>query len=415
MKSFARHLMAATTAMALMGTVSLVAQPAFAKKEESSAPKLKLSKAITTLLGNVQKLQQSGDLDGALAKLEEARAAATSPDDNYMVNAVGINIALARKDNALLEKSLEGALASGKVAAEDAPKFYQNLGALAMQRNDFARAAEAFGQVAVLNPADQTAYVNSAELYFRAKNPTKAIEQLRKGIAAKNAAGEKAPEIWHRRQLAIAYDAKMQNELVQSGLSLVSAYPSPTNWRDALVIFRDIAKSDDQLNLDIFRLMFATDALSGEKDYFEYAETANTRGYPGESKRALDAGLSKGVLSTTKPYVRELNTLVNGRLAKDKAGLTPLEREARASANGKLAAGTATAWMGYGDYAKAASLYQLALSKGGVDAAETNTRLGLALAMSGNKAGAEAAFKAVSGGRRGDLAQYYLAWLAGRP
>lgn len=417
MKLFARQLLAASTAMALLTTAGLVAQPAFAKKqkEEAAAPKVKLSKETQAALATVQKLQQAGDLDGALAKLEEARAAATTPDDQYMVNAVGINVALARKDNALLEKSIEGALATGKVAPADAPKFYQNLGALAAQRNDFAKAAEAFAQVAALNPADENAYVNSAELYFRAKNPTMAVAQLRKGIAAKNAANSKAPELWHRRLLAIAYDAKLQNELVNAGVLLVQNYPSPTNWRDALVIFRDSGKGEDQMTLDIFRLMFATDALAGEKDFFEYAETSNTRGYPGESRRALDAGLAKGVLSTSKPYVRELNTIVNGRLAKDKAGLAALERESRASANGKLAAGTAAAYLGYGDHAKAISLYQLALTKGGVDAAEVNTRLGLAKALAGDKAGAEAAFKAVTGGRRGELAQYYLAWLASRP
>jgi len=415
MKSFARHLMVASTAMALLTTVGFVSQPAFAKKEEASAPKIKLSKPTQAALANVQKLQQAGDLDGAVAALETARAGATTPDDLYMVNAVGINIALARKDNVLLEKSVEGALATGKVSAADAPKFYQNLGALAAQRNDYVKAAEAFGQVAILNPADDSAYVNSAELYFRAKNPSMAVSQLNKGIAAKNAAGAKAPELWHRRLLAIAYDAKMQNEMGAAGISLVTNYPSPTNWRDALVIFRDSGKGEDQVTLDIFRLMFATDALAGEKDYFEYAETANTRGYPGEAKRALDAGLAKGVLSTTKPYVRELTGVVNGRLARDKAGLAPLEREARANATGKLAAGTATAYMGYADYAKATSLYQLALTKGGVDTAEVNTRLGFAKAQAGDKAGAEAAFKAVTGGRRQQLAQYYLAWLVNRP
>ena len=414
MKLFARQLLAASTAVALFTAMGVVASPAYAKKEEA-APKIKLSKPTQAALAAVQKLQQSGDLDGALAKLEEARAGATTPDDQYIVNAVGIGLASARKDDAFLEKSIEGVIASNKLPAAELPKYYMHLAQSAMQRNDNARAAEIYSKITEIVPTDEVAITNGALLYFRTKNPTAAIALYRKGIEAKNANGEKAPEQWYRRMLGYAFDGKLNNEIVSVGTALVREYPNPTNWRDALVTFRDSGTADDQMNLDIFRLMFANDALAGEKDFFEYAETSNTRGYPGEARRALDAGLAKGVLSTSKNYVKELNGIVNGRLAKDKAGLAPLEREARASANGKLAAGTAAAYLGYADYAKAISLYQLALTKGGIDKAEVNTRLGLAQALAGDKAGAEASLKAVTGGRRGELAQYYLAWLASRP
>jgi hypothetical protein len=40
-----------------------------------------------------------------------------------------------------------------------------------------------------------------------------------------------------------------------------------------------------------------------------------------------------------------------------------------------------------------------------------NTRLGLALARSGDKAGAEAALKAVTGAPRDQLARFMLIWL----
>ena len=73
---------------------------------------------------------------------------------------------------------------------------------------------------------------------------------------------------------------------------------------------------------------------------------------------------------------------------------------------------TADAYLGYGDYAKAASLYRLALQKGGsgVDADTAQLRLGIALAMSGDKAGARTAFAAVKG-RRADLASFWTLYL----
>ena len=58
-------------------------------------------------------------------------------------------------------------------------------------------------------------------------------------------------------------------------------------------------------------------------------------------------------------------------------------------------------------------LYRTALQKGSVDANLVNTRLGLSLALAGQKAEAEAAFKAVTG-PRAELANFYLLWLSQR-
>ncbi len=417
MKKFSQIALAAVLTLGVASTMTVAASPAAA--EEAAAKKKKqkpvrLSKPVQAALGEAQKLMAANNVDGAIVKLNEALAAAKTPDDQYMANAIMINAAITKQDNALLERSLEGALASGKLDAEEQPKFWRNIGALALQRGDMTKAAQAFEQVAALDPNDADAIVNLAEVYQRGKNAPQAVATLSKAIAAKKAKGEAVPEAWYRRQLGIAYDAKLANETTASSVALVSAYPSPTNWRDSLIIFRDSAGLDDQGSLDIFRLMMATNALAGEKDFFEYAETANLRGYPGESKRAIDAGIAAGAISPSKPITRELVNLVTPKIAGDKASLPGLEKEARASKTGKLASGTADAHLGYGNFAKAVELYQLALSKGGVDSAVVNTRLGFALGQTGDKAGAEAALKAVTTGKRAQLAQFYQAWLANK-
>ena len=104
------------------------------------------------------------------------------------------------------------------------------------------------------------------------------------------------------------------------------------------------------------------------------------------------------------------------RIAEDRASL-PGQRTARACrrATGRAARQTADAFYGYGQYAEAAELYRAALQKGGEDANLVNIRLGAALALAGQRAEAEAAFRAVTG-PRAELAQYWLIWLrAGRP
>ena len=100
---------------------------------------------------------------------------------------------------------------------------------------------------------------------------------------------------------------------------------------------------------------------------------------------------------------------------RNEGSLASTETKAKAGANGTLAAQTGDAYLGQANYTKAAELYRLALSKGGVNADEVNTRLGIALARGGDKAGASAAFGSVKGTPRADIAGLWTAWLGSAP
>ncbi len=82
-----------------------------------------------------------------------------------------------------------------------------------------------------------------------------------------------------------------------------------------------------------------------------------------------------------------------------------------AAASGASALKIGDAFYGYGEHAKAVALYRAALSKGGVDANLVNTRLAMALLASGDRTGAEAAFRALTGTRQ-NLGAFWLAWMA---
>ena len=402
-----------SVAVAAMAMASL-SQPALAqKKGEEKGPTYKFSKKVQPLLAKAQDAQSKGDAAGALAALNEARAIPDrNDDDNYMIAMMTLNAAILSKDNAQIESALEGALQSNRLSAEDRGKFIRNLGALALQRNDYAKATQYFEQSLAANPNDTQLQVEVAELQRRQGQNQKAVQSIQAAIATQEkATGQKADEAWYRRALAISYDAKLAPEIISSGEALVKAYPSPTNWRDVLVIYRDSAKYDDQMNLDIMRLMRANSALTGERDYAEFAETAALKGFPGESKAVMDEGIAKGAIKSTAPWVKDIMTSVGPKVASDQKSLPGLEKESAAAKDGKLAFGTADAYLGYGDWAKAAAMYKLALSKGGVDTAAANLRMGYALGKAGDKAGAQAAFDAVNAPPRGQLARYYKIWL----
>lgn len=417
MKMISRTAIAATLAAGLLANAAPVfAQGKKAAEAEAEAPrKFKFSKKAQKLLMEAQTAQQAGDNDTALAKIAEVEAIAETPDDRYMANALRINAAIAKQDNALLEVGLTKSLESGQVPPEDRLKFQRNLAALAVQRNDLPRAVQVYEQMAAENASNGEIIVGLGEMYYRSGRTADAVSTIRKAIDAELAKGAVVPENWYKRVLALAYDAKITNEVTPASIMLVNAYPTPTNWRDSLVIFRDSANLDDQGNLDIMRLMYETKSLTGERDYFEYAETANSRGLPGESKKIIDEGIAKGLLAPGKVYVKELVAIVTPKINADRASLGSLEKESRTASGGKLAKATADGYLSYGNNAKAVELYRLALQKGGIDVAETNTRLGIALSRTGDKEGAETAFKSVTGGKRGELAQFWLAHINHAP
>jgi tetratricopeptide (TPR) repeat protein len=109
--------------------------------------------------------------------------------------------------------------------------------------------------------------------------------------------------------------------------------------------------------------------------------------------------------------VNEIGAAAGAKVAADKASLAAAEKNAASSANGKAALGTADAYFGYGDYAKAAALYKLALQKRGVDAGTANLRLGMALAKSGQAAEAKQALAQVTSGPRAEIAQFWTLWV----
>jgi tetratricopeptide (TPR) repeat protein len=406
----ARPLAAALFAGLLLGT--LPAAPALAQKKEAKAPQMKLSKGVQAALAEAQKAQQAGDFQGSLAFIAQANAVENkTPDDNYVIGLLTINAGATLKDNKLIKTGIDQALASGKTSAEQQATFVKTLGSIAIQANDYATAMSEFERYLQLNPNDADVIAEMAELYRRQKQNDKAVQMLMRAIEVKEKnTGAKADEGWYRRAVAIAYESNLTAQMPAVSIALVKAYPNPTNWRDILLIFRETNKLDDQTNLDALRLQMAAGALSGERDYYEYADLASSRGLPGEAKKVIDAGIAAGALNPSKQVVKELNTAVSGRIASDKASLSAAEKEARAAANGRSALGTGDAFYGYAMYDKAIEMFRLALQKGGIDAAVANTRLGMSYAKVKDVPNADIAFDSVTTQPRATLAKYWKTW-----
>ncbi len=410
--------LAATLSLSMalaLGTIGLASPVVAAPKAEKppAAPAFKLSKEFRAAIGPVQPLIKSGDTAGASAKLAAAEALALAPDEKYVAGAVRLELAGALKNQQMQGQALEAMVGSGSTPAADLPKFNFYLGNFAYQAQNYAKALGFF------SAADKGGYSGSnqidmfllmAESNFKLNQPAVGFPYIDRAIVAQNAAGQKPPESWYSRAASVAYKAKLNSEVAKWTQAQVRAYPTAENWRSALVTYRDGARLDGQLSIDLMRLMRETKSLTGERDFFEYASLAVDRALPGEAKSAIEEGFASGAVTKSSRAVSELLTVATGKIANDRASLLASERTAGTSGTGKSAAGTADGFMGYGENTKAIDLYRIALKKGGVDVDQVNTRLGIALARSGQKDEARKAFNAVTG-PRADIAKFWLLWL----
>ena len=89
----------------------------------------------------------------------------------------------------------------------------------------------------------------------------------------------------------------------------------------------------------------------------------------------------------------------------------PERRASAPAAKASAAIAMGDVWYGYQDFAKAAGLYKVALTKPGVDADLANLRLGASLAQGGDKAGALAALNNVKNKPYADLATFWKVWI----
>ena len=156
-----------------------------------------------------------------------------------------------------------------------------------------------------------------AESYFKGNQVPQGLATVDAAVKAEKAAGRKPPQDWYGRAASMAYKAKLMPEVSKWTRAQVVDYPSAENWRSALVIFGDANHFDDQTQLDLMRLQRFAGALSGERDYYEYAILADKVGLPGEAKAVVDEGKAKGAYNAGSKAVNDIGAAAGAKVAAD--------------------------------------------------------------------------------------------------
>ena len=191
----------------------------------------------------------------------------------------------------------------------------------------------------------------------------------------------------------------------------MAAYPTAANWSDAIRIYRNLNNTDEAATLDLFRLTRAAKAMKDDGDYDRYAYLALSKGYPGEAKLVLEEGAAAKLVDLSKSPFKEEMEQAKAKSAGEAATLGAAATKGLNSPTSKAALANGDLLYGYGEYAKAAEIFRAALKKPGADANMINLHLGMALARSGDKAGATAALNAVTG-PRAEVAKYWLTYVS---
>jgi hypothetical protein len=361
----------------------------------------------------LQTALETRNYPAATAALAAAQSQARSGQSRYLASAMQLRLGIETGNLGLQSSAIDAMISSGAAPASELPQLYRNQAALAQQAAKYDRAEAAFARSLELVPNDPEALLALSQVKEIRKKPQEAVTLMERAIEVRKASGQPVPESWYKRAVHLAMMNRMQPQSLRFSRELASAYPSPQNWRDALFIYRDVAAADPEASLDSWRLQRAAKALAGERDYEAFAKALLARNLAAESKAVLDEGVAAKMVSATDAATKELIASSAKRAVADRAGLKAKETAAMAAATGSAALAAGDASLAQGNYSGAATLYRAALQKGSVDAATVNSRLGIALAMAGQRAEAESALRAVTG-PRAELAALWLAWLGQR-
>jgi len=376
------------------------AQPADDGKVHPSG---KAVKAIVEL----QKAINANDAANIPALIAAANAVATTKDDRYIIAQFRLKAAYAANDDAALASAIDAVAASGYV---DNPTtmadLYVALGSKLYNGKKFDLAANAFEHASTLSPTNTQALINLAESRFSQGRQPDAVALFQKAIQLRTAAGQKPEEALYKRALGVAYGQQMP-VAIDIARQWIAAYPSPESWRNGLALYQNIAKPDVEGALDVLRLMRATGSLNNAADFSLYATAAADQFNYNEAQVVIDEGIASKKIDPTSPLFRDI---IGGLKAKPKATRADLEQAIKDAKDGKAFLRIGDRYLAMSDYAKAAELYRQSIGKPGVDSNVANMHLGIALARSGDKAGATTAFNAVSGNLSG-IAKYWLIYV----
>ncbi len=361
-------------------------------------------------------IQESLDSEGAdksaiLDQIVAAEATVSTDDDKFVYGNALYRTALEVENYELTSKGMEMMLESGRVPESAMASYTANAGRLAFNIEDYPLARKRLQQSKDLGSQDADIDSLIVQTFTLEDNPAAGLEYIMQQIDEQRSAGDMPSAELLERGLMTAYNAGLYTEASNLGLAAAKYYPGEKNWRNAIGVHRDLGQLTDGQMLDLMRLLRATGYMKDSRDYGDYIDVANFRLLPGEVLVVAREGVAAGLLNTSEVFVSEAISESESQVPGLRADLPGLERDASAaSSTAKIVLAAADSFFNFGEYAKAAELYELGLTRPAIDQGAALTRLGIAQHRLGNHSAALETLAKVDGSREG-IAQLWAAYI----
>jgi len=406
-----------TGAVMLSGVISDPAHAQRDRKKKDKEPKAKYSKEFIEAFTPLQNAVNANDGSAAtvVGQFPAIIALAQSGDEQNALGGLIYNAGVQTREQALQLQGLGLMLQSGKVPTENIGRFNFIAYQLSNAAGDYP-GARAYLQAAIVanfntdSVSVSDLQIAMAESFISESRIAEGLNYLATAIESRKAAGQSVDEAWYRRGLSVAYNNEVVPQVYDFASIWIAAYPSETNWRDAINIARNLNTYDSGQMLDLMRLSHRVGALKEKYEYIDYVEAADARRLPNEVRRVIEQGYASGIVSRDDIYLSDALGTAKNRIAADEAELPSLERDAGVSGAGvRTVVAAGDAFLSYNEYTKAEVFYTKASTMPGADKNEILTRLGISQLEQGKFDAAMESFAQV-GGNRLPIARLWTAY-----
>lgn len=363
-----------------------------------AAEEQKVSRAMEKPLKACSDPYSAKKFDEAIAKCKEAESLPnrTEFDDAIIHQILAVSYTQTKRypeAYAMLKKVVD----SSHVDPRTRDAFLQQLGPIAMMLKQYPEAID-WLQKSIAAGHDTTDNRTMIATAYYAQNNFKECSAAAQDVVGRaEKAGQRPSE--NSLQMLFACQSK-NNESSGQGKTiekLVTYYPKPDYWRNAMITLVQSANNDDRLKLQVFRLQSDVGTLVRSDQFGEMAQLSVEQGYPGEAVATLEQALGKGVFGDAREKAKYERLLEAAKkaLAQEKQEVASSEKEAMRTGNGDLLVAVGSSYLfNLGDPAKAVTLIQQGIGKGltKFPLHDAYVLLGLALAKAKNAPEADKAF-----------------------
>jgi tetratricopeptide (TPR) repeat protein len=335
--------------------------------------------AVGKPLQEAEKLIRAGKGREALARVNEAEAAAKTPNEKMLVLRMRGAAASAAGDNDTAIKSYEAVLNAGGASGREALTMAQAIAVGHYKNKNYAEAAKWTQRYFKEGGNDPQMRQLLLQTHYL-QGDCASVDRMVNENKASETELQMMEDCFRRKGDTAGYVKAME--------ALVVNYPKKEYWTILLTNVQKKPGFSDRLSLDVYLLRMATGNLSSANDYMEAAQLAVQAGLPALGKVIMDRGYAAKVLGQGAEAARQgrLRDLVDRTLAESQKTRAQDEKDAAAQKDGNQLVTIGLNYIYEGKADKGVPLVEQGLRKGGLKRAEdAKLRLGEAQLHAGQR------------------------------